>query len=68
MAITNVACPHCGNETLVTAPTYTSSVDGTEKMKKIKKVVQNPKYSEMFKTTVHAACRHCNEQFGVLFS
>ena len=68
MAVTNVACPYCGGETLVTAPTYISSSDGSERMKQVKKVVQNPKYTEMFKTTIHAACQRCGERFGVLFS
>lgn len=67
MAVTNVACPFCGSETLVTAPTYHTD-SGEERMKQVKKVVQNESYKEMFKTTVHAACQHCGKRFGVLFS
>jgi len=67
MAVTDVACPYCGGETLVTAPTYLTD-SGKDRMEQVKKVVQNPGYKEIFKTTVHAACQRCGEQFGVLFS
>lgn len=67
MAVTNVACPHCGREALVTVPTYRTS-DGTIETQLVKRVVQNEQYKEAFKTTIHAACPHCKESFGVLFA
>ncbi|OQY00852.1 MAG: hypothetical protein B6I26_06150 [Desulfobacteraceae bacterium 4572_130] len=54
MATINVACPYCGKQTWVTAPTWTDD-NGRLREKSIYRVVQNPSYKKIFKTTIHVA-------------
>lgn len=66
MATTNVACPYCGEQTWVTVPAWADN-NGRIREKSIYRVVQNPRYKKMFKTTIHAACPN-GHRFGVLFN
>ena len=65
MATVNVACPYCGIQTWVTVPTWTDN-NGRTRERNIREVVQNPSYTRVGRTTIHAGCPK-GHKFGVLF-
>ena len=54
MAVTNIACPYCGKETLATIPSD----------KKLKGVKQ---YSHTTRGDTEAACNECGEKIAVYY-
>ncbi|MGE4298285.1 MAG: hypothetical protein AB7E47_09685 [Desulfovibrionaceae bacterium] len=67
MPFTHVVCPHCGGETRIVVPTY-QDASGQTKEKEVRRIIEDVHHAELFKTTIRAACPHCAQPFGVLFS